>query len=321
MPETDFLLKPLQKTPSELRKWVEARFPEIGNAFDLKRNGHLSDWREALEQIPSPTHPAPRLDQATVSDGTDEVLAPAPWRAFHPWRKGPYRFGDLNIDTEWRSDWKWDRLAKALGSLEGLRCLDIGCGNGYHLWRMRGAGAALALGLDPYLLYVMQFLAVAKRIPDQPVTVLPLGWECLPDMPPTFDRVFSMGVLYHCNHPAAHLQALAHPLVSNGTLILETLTVPDEFGPLLTFEGRYAQMRNVHPLPTVATLTGWLETAGYQDIRHIDTTPTTVEEQRSTDWMTFHSLADFLDPEDPAKTVEGHPAPRRSLMMAQAPRP
>lgn len=27
-----------------------------------------------------------------------------------PWRKGPFSLYGINIDTEWRSDWKWDRV-------------------------------------------------------------------------------------------------------------------------------------------------------------------------------------------------------------------
>ncbi|MBR9800034.1 MAG: DUF1698 domain-containing protein, partial [Gammaproteobacteria bacterium] len=39
-------------------------------------------------------------------------------------------------------------------------------------------------------------------------------------------------------------------------------------------------------------------------------------EQRATDWMTYHSLSDFLDPADPSLTREGHPAPRRAVLIA-----
>jgi tRNA (mo5U34)-methyltransferase len=311
--DVQHLLAPL---PSELRNWINRHLPEIGNAFDPGRNGHLPAWQEALAAIPHAPAGQACLSDAWVYDGTDEHLDPTPWQAFHPWRKGPYRFGDLPIDTEWRSDLKWDRIHKTLGTLQGCRCLDVGCGNGYHLWRMCGDGASLALGLDPYLLYVMQFLAVAKRLPGWPVTVLPLGWESLSGLPALFDRLFCMGVLYHCRDPLLHLRTLSEPLQDQGCLILETLTVPDAYGPVFQPEGRYACMRNVHALPTLATLTDWLREGGFPHVRHIDTTYTTFQEQRSTAWMRFHSLADFLDPENPDRTVEGHPAPRRSIVFA-----
>ena len=60
-----------------------------------------------------------------------------------------------------------------------------------------------------------------------------------------------------------------------------------------------------------------LERCGFTDIRVVDSTRTTVEEQRSTDWMTFESLADFLSPTDHTRTVEGHPAPLRAMLLAR----
>jgi len=192
----------------------------------------------------------------------------------------------------------------------------VGCGNGYHLWRMLGDGADLAIGLDPFLLYVFQFFAIHKRIPLPGISVLPLGTEAIrPGL--NFDTVFSMGVLYHCKEHAAHLRLLGQALRQGGQLVLETLTVPDRYGPVLVPEGRYAQMRNVHALPTVDTLLKWMQSAGYRQVEHVDTTRTTFEEQRATEWMTFHSLRDFLDPEDAGLTVEGHPAPMRTVVVAE----
>jgi tRNA (mo5U34)-methyltransferase len=52
----------------------------------------------------------------------------------------------------------------------------------------------------------------------------------------------------------------------------------------------------------------------------VDISTTSIEEQRSTEWMKFESLKDFLDPEDPSKTVEGHPAPIRAVFVAEAPK-
>jgi tRNA (mo5U34)-methyltransferase len=301
--------------PSELRNWVTGLLPNIGSAMDPAKNGHISAWQAALDAIEAPSGTTPVLDRPIVWDGSDEPLDPDVWKAFHPWRKGPYRMGSVEIDTEWRSDWKWDRLLPALDPLKGRRCLDVGCGNGYHLWRMLGEGADLAVGLDPFLLYVYQFFAVHKRIPLPNISVLPLGAEAIRD-DLNFDTVFSMGVLYHCKDPAAHLQLLGKALRPGGQLVLETLTVPDEFSPVLHPPGRYAQMRNVHALPTVDTLLDWVGDAGFTRMEHVDTTRTTFEEQRSTPWMTFHSLRDFLDPEDASRTIEGHPAPQRTLLSA-----
>jgi len=51
----------------------------------------------------------------------------------------------------------------------------------------------------------------------------------------------------------------------------------------------------------------------------VDVTDTTIDEQRSTDWMRFNSLQDFLDPENPSRTVEGYPGPRRATVIAEKP--
>ena len=52
------------------------------------------------------------------------------------------------------------------------------------------------------------------------------------------------------------------------------------------------------------------------NIKIVDVTTTSLEEQRSTDWMTFQSLKDFLEPNDPSKSIEGYPAPRRAVITA-----
>ena len=85
-------------------------------------------------------------------------------RGLHPWRKGPFRLFDIEIDTEWRSDWKWDRVQPHLDTLTGKRVLDIGCGSGYHAWRMLGAGASEVIGIEPTPLFVLQFWALQRYI-------------------------------------------------------------------------------------------------------------------------------------------------------------
>ena len=316
MTETDVLLNSFDEFPNlGIREWARSERRNMEAVFDEKRNGHLPKWREALNSIVTP-YTDPVLNQRVVGDGAEDRQDSEIWQTFHPWRKGPYRFGNLEIDTEWRSDLKWDRLQPALEPLEGRSCLDVGCGNGYHCWRMRGEGAAQVVGLDPFLLYVMQFMAVWKRIPDQAVRVLPLGAEAIvPGL--RFDTVFSMGVLSHCKEHQAHLELLKQALRPGGQLVLETLTVPEGHGPLFYPEGRYAQMRNIYALPDVSTLAGWLKEAGLKQVQHVDTSVTTFEEQRATEWMTFFSLKNYLDPQNYQKTVEGHPAPQRTIFVAK----
>ncbi|QDX30196.1 tRNA 5-methoxyuridine(34)/uridine 5-oxyacetic acid(34) synthase CmoB [Dickeya poaceiphila] len=240
-------------------------------------------------------------------------------RNLMPWRKGPFSLYGVNIDTEWRSDWKWDRVLPHISPLQDRLILDVGCGSGYHLWRMIGAGARLAVGIDPMQLFLCQFEAVRKLLgDDQRAHLLPLGIEQLPALA-AFDTVFSMGVLYHRRSPLDHLWQLRNQLVAGGELVLETLVVEgDEHNVLLPGE-RYAQMRNVYFLPSAAALARWLEKCGFVDIRIVDQCTTTLEEQRRTDWMTTGSLADFLDPNDRSKTIEGYPAPLRAVLVARKP--
>jgi len=240
-------------------------------------------------------------------------------KTFHPWRKGPYHLHGIHIDTEWRSDWKWDRLLPHISPLKNRSVLDVGCGNGYHMWRMLGEGAHQVIGIDPSELFLVQFEAVRKLMGDnQKVHLLPLGIEQLPELK-AFDTVFSMGVLYHRRSPIDHLIQLKNQLVSGGELVLETLVIEgDENAVLVPFD-RYAQMRNVYFFPSALALKAWLEKVGFVDVRIVDENVTSLDEQRTTEWMKHNSLPDYIDPNDPSKTVEGYPAPRRAILVAKNP--
>ena len=239
---------------------------------------------------------------------------------FHPWRKGPFWFGETYVDTEWRSDWKWERLAPHL-DLTGKTVLDIGCGNGYYLWRMLKAGAQWALGIDPYIPYVMQFACMQHfaGASDQ-AAVLPIGAEHLPRQARSFDVVFSMGVLYHQKSPLEHLMHCRDLTAKGGEVILETIVLPPSYTSVtdcLVPEGRYAKMKNVNFLPSVAMLQSWMRKARFREVEVLDYSKTSLDEQRSTEWMTFESLPQFLAPHDRTRTIEGHPAPWRVVIRAR----
>lgn len=254
----------------------------------------------------------------------------------HPWRKGPLQLGGCFIDTEWRSDWKWDRLAPHL-DLQDKQVLDIGCGNGYFGWRMLAAGARQVVGIDPTLLFVMQWQACRHFAGDLPNYVLPLGIEDLPlggpeegSPPVNMDTVLSMGVLYHRRDPVEHLRQIAALLTPGGEMVLETLVLPSgQAGSMddevLVPENRYARMRNVWAVPGTGKLLDWVAEAGFKNIRLVDVTTTQVSEQRSTDWMKFESLAESLAElpdkekpgEKPGRTLEGYPAPTRAMILAE----
>ena len=196
--------------------------------------------------------------------------------------------------------------------------LDVGCGSGYHCWRMRGTGAAEVIGIDPSVLFLMQFKAIQRYIGDEHVQFWPVGIDALPKSMPCFDTIFSMGVLYHRREPLAHLEHLHRLLLAGGELVLETLVVEGGAESCLSQGGeRYAKMGNVWTIPSVAMAEQWLGQCSFRDIRIIDVSVTSTKEQRSTDWMRFESLPDYLDPADPTRTVEGFPAPRRAILTAR----
>lgn len=309
---------------SPLSHWLETLPSQIAAWQREQLHGHFKNWDRSVEHLPSlkpetldllhsVTADSPHLSERQRG-GIESLL-----RNLMPWRKGPYSLYGVNIDTEWRSDWKWERVLPHISSLAGRTVLDVGCGSGYHMWRMIGAGANLVVGIDPMQLFLCQFEAVRKLLgDDQRAHLLPLGIEQLPELK-AFDTVFSMGVLYHRRSPLDHLLQLKNQLVSGGELVLETLVVEGGDREVLVPGERYAQMRNVYFIPSTGALKSWLEKCGFEDVRIVDYSVTSTDEQRRTDWMTSESLAEFLDPNDPTKTVEGYPAPLRAVLVARKP--
>lgn len=291
------------------------RLAELGwQTLKEHPHGDKPGWLQAIDKLPDGDgfacldRAAPLLGRASQDPShTREQLL-----KLHPWRKGPLELAGIAIDTEWRSDWKWQRLEGEL-ELAGQAVLDIGCGNGYFGLRMLGAGARLVVGIDPTLVFVMQWLAMQKLCPGLESYVLPIGIEDLPDGCPVFDTVFSMGVLYHRRDPIEHLHRLKTLTRPGGQIVLETLILEGEGKHLLEPPGRYARMRNVHAVPSLPVLLDWIDQSGLSNARVLDVSRTSVEEQRSTEWMTFESLNECLD--NPLTTVEGHPAPFRAALL------
>ncbi|MFT6791642.1 MAG: tRNA (mo5U34)-methyltransferase [Cellvibrionaceae bacterium] len=305
--------------------WVAQLRQQIPDSLNTKRYGDLSKWRQALNSLPNIKPSYVELVE-TIDIGRAKDLDPqqhqviqSALQALIPWRKGPFTIFDIHINSEWRSDWKWKRILPHIQDLYSRRVLDVGCGNGYHPLRMLGAGAECVIGVDPSPRFIVQFLMIKQFLDDRSVHVLPLTLEQLPASLAYFDTTFSMGVLYHRRSPLEHLQALKKTLKPGGQLVLETLVIDGKFGEVLIPEDRYSMMRNIWCIPSAPTLIGWLKECGFNDPQLVDLNQTSTEEQRSTEWMPFHSLADFLDPENHQLTREGHPAPLRGLFVANAP--
>lgn len=338
------LLALAQQQPSAY-EWL-TRLPTWLNDIKDKANyAHAPAYQASVARLPTMSVDAVRLDsdvltiEATLSE-SQRKQATALLKQLMPWRKGPFQIGsDLDgknkddenkdnenksepifIDTEWHSDWKWQRVAPHLSLLKGRRILDVGGGSGYHGWRMAGAGADTVIIIDPSCLFYHQFMAIRHFVGSGDgycTHYIPVPLEALPEHSQLFDTVFSMGVLYHRQSPFEHLQQLRGQLVKGGELVLETLVIEGDANTVLVPHNRYAQMNNVYFLPSVAALVGWLEKVGFTEVRCVDVAVTSIEEQRKTEWMNYHSLADFLDPNDSTKTIEGYPAPMRATLIAK----
>lgn len=311
---------------SHLAPFVD-QFKTVINARYCQRlHGDHQRWAAAYNALPDLAILAPvlnsdivkaTLDSAVDAKVRDQLIAAL--MELHPWRKGPFAIGDILIDSEWHSDWKWQRLAKQLRPLQGKTVLDVGCGNGYHCWRMAGAGAKLVVGIDPSQKNLHQFQGLKKYLGKYPVHLLPLRSEDLPKNLKGFDTVFSMGVLYHRKSPFDHLAELKAALKPGGELVLETLVITGNETDILVPSKRYSQMSNVWFIPSTQALSQWLERSGFIDVVVVDVNQTTTQEQRATDWMRFHSLENFLAANDNNKTIEGYPAPTRAILMARRP--
>jgi len=278
-------------------------------------HGDLPKWQAAVDSLPD-AETGWRVDDGVVIAGApvdDRATLAETLKTFIPWRKGPLNLGGVFIDTEWRSDRKWDRIAPHV-DLDGKRVLDIGAGNGYFGWRMLDAGAESVIACDPTVVFWMQYRSIRHFAGDCDNLLLPLKFEDLPDTA-DYDVAFSLGVLYHRRDPLEHLRRIRDQLVPGGTTVVETLIIPGDADDELDPVGRYANMRNVHHLPTESRLLRWMDEAGFASARVVDVTPTTTDEQRSTDWMPFHSLYNALGGAGDA-TVEGHPPPLRATVVA-----
>ena len=308
-----------QANNSNLSTIVDALVKQSNVAFSAN-NGNIPKWEKAIESIKTQhkgplSYVSPYLN--INAKNIDKAILEQSLKQLMPWRKGPYQIADLQLDSEWRGDLKWNRLKNHISPLQGKSVLDVGSGNGYFTYLMAMAGAKIAVGIEPFLLFNYQFSAIRSLINNPPnAFVLPLKLEQVPNKA-LFDSVFSMGVLYHQKDHMLHLQQLKNVLVENGELILETLVIDAEQGNYIIPEDRYARMRNVWCLPSTDTLHNWLEKTGFKNIRLIDVTKTTPEEQRATHWIgdNTQSLEDFLDPNNSNLTIEGLPAPKRAIFI------
>ncbi len=294
-------------------------------AFLDHAKGNFLKFKQIVDALPDFRPSIIDLESRAVTIGDPSDLTPEQYRLVNnsveqlcPWRKGPFRLFGLEIDSEWQSWMKWERLQPHLSSLKGRRILDIGSSNGYYMFKMAAQDPLMVLGVEPQSTFYFQYLIMQKFLRQKNVFCLPVPHDQLPKPDNYFDTVFCMGVLYHRKSPVQMLKDICDSMRPGGELVLENLIIESKQNLCLFPKDRYAKMRNVFFIPDLLAMESWLLRAGFTNIRCVDVTKTSGEEQRKTRWIQTESLKDFLDPNDPDKTVEGYPAPVRAIFLATA---
>ena len=301
-----------------------------GRMAQLER-AHWEKLRSILSRLPMGTALSQRsgplpitLSQAAISVGAQDILSPSEMTAVKqaidcliPWRKGPFSLFGIEIDSEWQSDKKWARIAPRLDSLAGKNVLDVGCGNGYYMFRAAADNPECVIGIDPSEAFFYAFELFQRFIQLPNVQYELMGSEDLHCFGPMFDVVLCLGVVYHQKSPLELLQSLGRVMKPGAQLILESQGIPLD-GPYALFpEARYAKARNVYFVPTADCMCAWLARAGFREIEVFSSVPVVSDEQRATSFAPYESLSDFLDPNDSTKTIEGYPAPYRIAVHAR----
>ncbi len=275
--------------------------------------------REALLKLPDVKNIEIELDniikinsQAITNQQKEEIKKFA--LSLKPWRKGPFEIFETFIDSEWQS-WMKYNLLEPYFSLKDKTIADIGCNNGYYMFRMLKQSPKKIVGFDPSPLFKTQFDFINKYIKSDIVYEL-LGVEHLDIYDTKFDTIFCLGVLYHRSDPVSTLKSLKKALNKNGELFLDTFMIDGDQDIALTPKERYSKIPNIYFIPTIPALKNWLFRAGFKDIKILEIKKTDSKEQRKTDWIESESLENFLDTNNPNLTIEGYPAPKRVYIQA-----
>ena len=299
-------LEILQNKKSECRTWknVEPWYLQLQESSKIEKNNLSIDYGDWFSVG----------TKEDVSIEEQEIILQTA-KSLIPWRKGPFKIFDLEIDSEWQSNIKYN-LIRPFFDLKDKVVADIGCNNGYYMFRMLEDKPKRLVGFDPSPLTLHQFEFINHFVKSDIVYEM-LGVEHLEFYNHKFDFIFMLGVLYHRADPVGTLKSLARGLNSKGEILIDTFMIDGDEELCLTPNKRYSKIPNIYFIPTIPALKNWLERAGFEHIEVLATTVTTSEEQRKTIWSFDQSLEDFLDPNDNSKTVEGYPAPKRVYVKAR----
>ncbi len=277
----------------------------------------IKPMRELLDKLPF-VETTLTLDDTICIDAPDfahSAFVNQCAKALMPWRKGPFKLFDTFIDSEWQSFIKYNLLEPHL-FLEGKIVGDIGCNNGYYLFRMLSQKPKKLVGFDPSALYKTQFDFINHFVQAN-ITYEMLGVEHLPFYEHRFDTLFCLGVLYHRSDPIQTLKSLYQGLLPDGELILDTFMIDGDTPVALCPAKSYSKIPNVYFVPTIPALYNWLERAKFKDVELLEIKKTDLREQRKTEWIYGESLENFLDSTNPDLTIEGFPAPKRVYVRAK----
>jgi tRNA (mo5U34)-methyltransferase len=284
---------------------------------------NLDLYRQAIESAPHIEVDSKIYDQPAVTFKTklplDELTSSQLRRSLEalvPWKKGPFSLFDIEIDSEWRSHLKWERLLPSIKSLEGQRIADIGCHNGYFMYRMLHENPAFVVGFEPVARHLLTFELLQSYAKEDRLYFELLGAEHIHLYEKFFDRVFCLGILYHHTDPMDLLRKIHTSLNTGGQVIIDCQGIEGDQPIALMPQSRYASAKGIWWLPTKTCLIHWLRRAKFRDINLFYAEKLDSNEQRSTPWAPVASLSSFLDPSDPSLTVEGYPAPWRFYVTA-----
>ena len=273
---------------------------------------NIAPLKEMIDNLPEFKVDKIKLDNIIeISGDFDDKLIYQTAKKLMPWRKGPFKIGNTFIDSEWQSFIKYNLLRPHF-NLENKVVADVGCNNGYYMFRMLEDNPKKIVGFDPMALFNLQFDFINHFIKSNKLKYELLGVEHLPFYEEKFDTIFCLGVLYHRSDPVNMLKQLKQGLNTNGEVILDTFIIEGEEEIALTPK-RYAKMRNVYFIPTINALKNWAEIAKFKDFEVLEIKPTDLNEQRKTEWIEGESLNNFLN-EDGTKTIEGYPPPIRAYI-------
>ncbi len=251
-----------------------------------------------------------------VASGPPQEELDAHLHGLGPWRKGPFRLFGREVHAHWKSDRKWQHVLGYLGDVRGLTIADVGCNNGYYMFRLLEHEPGRVIGFDPAENFERQFCFLHAILPDERLEFRREGWQSLADRPGEFDLILAMGILYHHTDPMAMLRVMHGALKKGGRLLIESMAIAGEDSMSLVPAGKYAGARGIWFVPTIACMENWLRRAGYRDIR-VHAKYRDVAEQERAEFADLPSLSEFMDPDDPERTVEGYPAPLRVHLSAR----